>query len=60
MSMNITLATPEFIKAEIEARYGERPQRRRLRGASSLKIERRAHRRRTDEVNRLARIATAH
>jgi len=59
MSTHIILAAPEFMKAEMQARYGA-PSRRRLRRDSSLKVEARAHRRRTDEAQSIARIALAH
>ena len=61
MTTSITLMTPEFLKAEIESRYGL-PRRRgwRQRTDASLRIAERAHRRRTDEVPRLARPARAH
>lgn len=54
MSTSIILITPEFIKAELEARYGT-PSRRawRRRPDSSLAIEAKAHRRRHDESLRL-------
>lgn len=59
MSTHIILVTPEFMKAELQARYGA-PSRRRPRRVSSLRVQMRAHRRRTDEANRLARTALAH
>ena len=61
MTTSITLMTPEFLKAEIEARYGT-PRRRgwRQRTDASLRIAERAHRHRTDEAPRLARLARAH
>ncbi|ADU46705.1 hypothetical protein [Intrasporangium calvum] len=61
MTSSITLITPEFMKAELEARYGPRPRRSwRRRPASSLAVEARAHRQRTDEAARLAVPARAH
>ena len=60
MTTSITLMTPEFLKAEIEARYGLP---RRGAGVSgrtrSLRIAERAHRRRTNEAPRLAQPARA-
>jgi hypothetical protein len=55
MSTSIIIITPEFMKAEVEARYGT-PSRRswRRRADSSLAIEAKAHRRRHDEALRLA------
>ena len=61
MTTSITLITPEFMKAELESRYGLRPRRTwRHRPASSLAVETRAHRQRTDEAARLAVPARAH
>lgn len=61
MTTSITLMTPEFLKAEIEARYGL-PRRRgwRQRTDASLRIAERAHRRRADEVPLLPKPARAH
>ena len=61
MTTSITLMTPEFLKAEIEARYGL-PRRGgwRQRTDASLRIAERAHRRRTHEAPRLAQPARAH
>lgn len=60
MSTHMILATPEYFKAEIEARYVEPSRRhRRARSHSSLEIEERAHHLRTNEANRLRRFARA-
>lgn len=61
MTTSITLMTPEFLKAEIEARYGS-PRRRgwRQRSDASLRIAERAHRRRTSEAPLMPRPARAH
>jgi len=53
--------TPEFLKAEIEARYGSARRRGwRQRSDASLRIAERAHRRRATEAPLMPRPARAH
>ncbi|MDC5696204.1 hypothetical protein OO014_02970 [Intrasporangium calvum] len=61
MTTSITLITPEYMQAELQARYGP-PSRRtwRRRAAPSLAVEVRAHRQRRDEPARLATPARAY
>ncbi|WP_353354683.1 hypothetical protein [Intrasporangium sp. DVR] len=61
MTTSITLITPEFMKAELQARYEPGPRRTwRRRPAPSLSVEARAHRRRRDEGTRVATPARAY
>lgn len=52
MSTNLTLVTPEYLRAEMDSRYGSRRRSRHERPDSSLNIEARAHRRRHLEAIR--------
>ncbi len=59
MSTHITLVTPEFLRAELQARYDSPRRLRRERPDSSLRIEARAHRRRHLEALQAPRDAKA-
>lgn len=58
--MQFILATPEYIKAEIDARYGSQRRRRTGRAAGSPRVTTRIPVKRTDETARPARVAVAH